>query len=68
MIFQEATVTTKELADGIAGEYDAQDRLAGLEILDAAVRFGGPETFREVTLEGVGLAPSPSTMLAGESA
>ena len=56
VVFRETTVTTKELADGIVAEYDAQDRLVGLEILDAATRFRGPSAFREVTLEGVGLA------------
>ena len=61
--FRETTVTTKGLAYGIVAEYDAQDRLVGLEILDAATRFGGPSTFREVTLEGVGLgAPRESSV------
>ena len=61
VIFRETTVTTKELDDGIVAEYDAQDRLVGLEILDAESRLGDPSIFREVTLqvEGVGLtAPS----------
>ena len=56
VVFHDATVTTRELADGIVAEYDAQDQLVGLEILDAAKRFGGPSTLREVTLEGVGLS------------
>ena len=60
IVFVEATVTTEELADGIIAEYDARDRLVGLEILDAAMRFGGLDIFREVTLEGVGLrCPTP---------
>jgi uncharacterized protein YuzE len=54
VIFRETTVTTRELADGIVAEYDAQDRLVGLEILDAGSRLDGPAIFREVTLEGVG--------------
>ena len=33
--FRETTVTTKHLAEGIAGDYDSEGRLAGLEILDA---------------------------------
>jgi uncharacterized protein YuzE len=61
VIFRETTVTTRELGDGIVAEYDAQDRLVGLEILDAGTRLDGPSTFREVTLEGVGLAASSST-------
>ncbi len=42
VVFRDATVTTRELADGIVAEYDAQDRLVGLEILSAATRLGGP--------------------------
>ena len=52
--FRETTVTTKHLAEGIAADYDAEGRLAGLEILDAQKRFGGPDTIRRVELEGVG--------------
>src|SRR5438067_13862140 len=42
--FRETTVTTKHLAEGIAADYDSEGRLAGLEILDAQKRFGGPDT------------------------
>jgi len=52
--FRETTVTTKHLAEGIAGDYDSEGRLAGLEVLDAQRRFGGRETFRQVVLEGIG--------------
>jgi len=55
--FRETTVTTKHLAEGIAADYDSEGQLAGIEILDASKRFGGPETFRQVELQGVG--PSP---------
>ena len=58
--FRETTVSTQELADGIAGEYDALGQLVGLEILDAAKRFGDPSTLQQVILEGVG----PSTAIA----
>ncbi|MCS7338843.1 MAG: DUF2283 domain-containing protein [Verrucomicrobiae bacterium] len=53
--FREATVTTKHLADGIAADYDADGRLAGLEILDAVKRFGDADTMRRVVIEGLGL-------------
>ena len=53
--FLETTVTTKRLAEGIAADYDAEGRLAGIEILDALERFGGAQTLRQVTLEDVGL-------------
>jgi uncharacterized protein YuzE len=54
--FRETTVTTKHLAEGIAADYDAEGKLAGLEILDAVRRFGGRETLRQVILEGIGPA------------
>src|SRR6266403_234803 len=51
--FRDTTVTTKHLAEGIAADYDSEGRLAGLEILDAQKRFGGPDAIRRVELEGV---------------
>jgi uncharacterized protein YuzE len=54
IVFRDATVTTQELAEGIAAEYDEQGRLVGLEILDAAKRFGDPTALGQVVLEGVG--------------
>lgn len=51
--FADTTVTTRELGDGIAADYDAQGRLAGIEILDAMQRVGGTESHRQVTLEGL---------------
>lgn len=56
IIFRETTVTTKHLADGIAADYDAEGRLAGIEILDALKRFGDAKTLRQVVLEGIGPA------------
>ncbi len=61
IVFRDTTVTTKELAEGIAGEYDDEGRLVGLEILDAAKRLGDPSVFQQVVLEGVGpSAPTPA--------
>ena len=54
--FKETTVTTKHLAEGIAADYDAEGRLAGLEILDAMKRLGDPTVFKQVTLEDVAIA------------
>jgi uncharacterized protein YuzE len=56
IIFRETTVTTKELAEGLAAEYDADGRLAGIEILDVAKHFGGQDVLRQVVIEGVGPA------------
>jgi YD repeat-containing protein len=53
--FIETTVTTKHLAEGIAADYDAEGRLAGIEILDAVRRFGTPDVFRQVVLEDIAL-------------
>src|SRR5271157_2597541 len=54
--FQETTVTTKHLAEGIAADYDAEGRLAGIEILDTMKRLGDPTVFKRVTLEDVAIA------------
>jgi len=53
--FKEMTVTTKHLAEGIAADYDAEGRLAGIEILDAIKRLGDPTVFKQVVLEDVAL-------------
>ena len=52
IVFRETTVTTKHLAEGIAADYDAEGRLAGLEVLDAVRRFGDKATMQRVVLEG----------------
>jgi uncharacterized protein YuzE len=54
IIFSETTVTTKNVAEGIAIDYDANGLVAGIEILDALERFGDVGTLGRVTLEGVG--------------
>ena len=51
--FRETTVTTKHLGEGIAADYDAAGRLAGIEILDAIKRLGDPAVLRQVILENV---------------
>ena len=59
--FLETRVTTEHLAEGIAANYDAEGRLAGIEILDALERFGDPQTLRQVILEDVGLVKDVSS-------
>lgn len=54
--FKETTVTTKHLTEGIAADYDAEGRLAGIEILDAVKRLGDPSVFKQVILEDIALA------------
>ncbi|HEX6384329.1 MAG TPA: DUF2283 domain-containing protein [Anaerolineae bacterium] len=51
--FLDTTVTTEHLAEGIAADYDANGRLAGIEILDALKRFDDPQVLRQVILEDV---------------
>jgi len=58
--FLEATVTTQHVAEGIAVDYAADGRVAGIEILDARKRFGDLEVFRQVVLEDIALIkPAP---------
>ena len=57
----ETTVTTEHVAEGIAVDYAADGRMAGIEILDARKRFGDAEVFRRVVLEDVALRnPAPA--------
>jgi len=59
--FLETTVTSKHVAEGIAVDYAADGRMAGIEILDARKRFGGAEVFRRVVLEDVAMGkPAPA--------
>jgi uncharacterized protein YuzE len=51
--FIEATVTTQHVVEGIAIDYTADGRIAGIEILNARKRFGDPEVFRRVVLEDI---------------
>lgn len=57
--FRATTVTTKHVAEGIAVDYDAEGRLAGIEILDAARSVGDPAVFTQVVLENTTRKPSP---------
>lgn len=58
--FIEATVTSEHVAEGVALDYAADGRIAGIEILDARKRFGDPEVFRRVVLEDIALGkPAP---------
>jgi YD repeat-containing protein len=54
--FLDTTVITKHLAEGIAADYDAEGRLAGIEVLDALKRFEDPQVLRQIILEDIALA------------
>jgi len=57
IMFKEGSpVTTKHIAEGIAADYDAEDRLAGIEILDALKRLGDKTAFKKITLEEIALS------------
>ena len=53
--FEETTVTTKNLTEGIALDYNAKGKLSGIEILDVSKRFN-KDTLKKVILEEVGLS------------
>lgn len=53
--FIETTVTTQHVAEGIAVDYAADGRIAGIEILDARKRCGDPKVFRRIVLEDIAL-------------
>lgn len=60
--FIETTVTTEHVSEGIAVDYAADGRMAGIEILDARKRFGDPDVFRRVVLEEVALTRPAEAM------
>lgn len=56
IIFMETTVSTKELGDGIALDFDSDGKIAGIEVLDVSTRLGEKDTLRKIVLEGIGVA------------
>jgi uncharacterized protein YuzE len=55
--FQETTVTTKELEDGLAVDYAQDGTVAGIELLDAQEHIGHlDEVLKKVVLEQVTVA------------
>lgn len=56
IMFKETKVTTKQIGEGIAADYDSQGRLAGIEILDAIKRLGDKAVFKKITLEEIALS------------
>ncbi len=53
--FKQTTVTTDLLAEGIAADYGADGRLAGIEILGVANRIGNPSALEQVIVEKFGV-------------
>ena len=55
--FQETTVTTKELEDGLAVDYAQDGTVAGIELLDAQGHIGHlDDVLKKVVLEQVTVA------------
>jgi uncharacterized protein YuzE len=55
--FQETTVTTKELEEGLAVDYAQDGSVAGIEVLDAHERiFHLSDVLKKVEFENVSLA------------
>ena len=53
--FIDTTVTTQNITEGIAVDYDKNGKIAGLEVLDAIKRFGNKDVFKKVILEDISL-------------
>ena len=53
--FINTTVTTQHITEGIAVDYDANGKIAGIEVLDAIKRFGNKDVFKKVILEDISL-------------
>ena len=51
--FIETTVTTEHVAEGVAIDYAADGRIAGIEILDALRRFGSNDVLRRIEIENI---------------
>ena len=65
ILFTETTVTTKRLEDGISLDYDAANRLVGIEILDASQRLEDTETLKQVGFEKVPAREIENQIVAG---
>ncbi|HXK69766.1 MAG TPA: DUF2283 domain-containing protein [Caldisericia bacterium] len=53
--FIDTTVTTQHITEGIAVDYDANGKIAGIEVLNAIKRFGNKDVFKKVILEDISL-------------
>ncbi len=60
--FLDTTVTTKIVDEGVAIDYDAEGRIAGIEILDALRRLKNPDILRRVVLEEVGFVSTAKSI------
>ncbi len=55
--FRDGTMTSKHPTgdETIAVDLDAEDRITGIEVLDASLRFGDLDVLKQVTFEELGV-------------
>ena len=51
--FRRTTVTTKHPLEGVAVDVDAEEKIVGIEILDASHHFDGLDVIRQMTFEDI---------------
>ena len=60
IVFIDTTVTTLQVAEGVAIDYAADGRVAGIEILDALRNFGSADVLRRIEIENLLPSPTPA--------
>ncbi len=60
IVFLDTTVTTTQVAEGIAIEYAQDGRVAGIEILDASRHLGSADVLRHIEIDTLLPAPTPA--------
>ena len=53
--FRRTTVTTKHPMEGVAVDVDAEEKVVGIEILDASHHFDDLDVIRQLTFEELGV-------------
>ncbi len=61
IVFLDTTVTTTQVAEGVAIEYAQDGRVAGIEILDALRHFGSADVLRHIEIDNILPAPLPAS-------
>ena len=65
ILFTETTVSTQHLEDGIALDYDAANRLSGIEMLDASQHLDNTVMLQQVVFEKVPAREIENQIVAG---
>jgi uncharacterized protein YuzE len=53
IVFIDTTVTTTQVAEGVAIEYAPDGRVAGIEILDALRHLGSADVLRHIEIDNL---------------